>query len=81
MQENIKNNMEELATEHINFMNPFLALDNEEALKSRLFEELEAQYHLTVDEVNHAVDKAYAELAQVRTDIQNKGEEDTCLPC
>jgi len=73
--ENIKNNMEELATEHINFMNPFLALDNEEALKSRLFEELEAQYHLTVDEVNHAVDKAYAELAQVRTDIQNKGEE------
>ena len=73
--ENIKNNMEELATENINFMNPFLALDNEEALKSRLFEELEAQYHLTVDEVNHAVDKAYAELAQVRTDIQNKGEE------
>ena len=25
----------------VNFMNPFLALDNEEALKSRLFEELE----------------------------------------
>ena len=73
--ENIKNNMEELATEHINFMNPFLALDNEEALKSRLFEELEAQYHLTADEINHAVDKAYAELSQVRTDIQNKGEE------
>ena len=37
-------------------MNPFLALDNEEALKSRLFEELEAQYHLTADEINHAVD-------------------------
>ena len=73
--ENIKNNMEELATEHINFMNPFLALDNEEALKSRLFEELEAQYHLAADEINHAVDKAYAELSQVRTDIQNKGEE------
>ena len=73
--ENIKNNMEELATEHINFMNPFLALDNEEALKSRLFEELQAQYHLAADEINHAVDKAYAELSQVRTDIQNKGEE------
>ncbi len=76
--ENIKNNMEELRDPNVlfmNFMNPFLALDNEEALKSRLFEELEAQYHLTVDEVNHAVDKAYAELAQVRTDIQNKGEE------
>ena len=30
---------------------------------------------MTADEINHAVDKAYAELSQVRTDIQNKGEE------
>ena len=27
---------------------------------------------MTADEINHAVDKAYAELSQVRTDIQNK---------
>lgn len=73
--ENIKNNMEELATEHINFMNPFLALDNENALKSRLFEELAEMYSLTSEEVDRAVTLAYEELDQVRKDVQNKGEE------
>lgn len=74
--ENIKNNMEELETEHINFMNPFLALDNEEALKPRLFEELKKHYDdLTSEEVDHAVTRAYEELQQVREDIQTKGEE------
>lgn len=73
--ENIKNNMEELETEHINFMNPFLALDNEEALKSRLLEELNVHYDLNAEEVNRAVTKAYKELAQVRDDIRKKGED------
>lgn len=73
--ENIKNNMEELETEHINFMNPFLALDNEEALKTRLFEEMEKHFSISSEEVNHAVTMAYKELSRARTDIQNKGEE------
>lgn len=73
--ENIKNNMEELSTEHINFMNPFLALDNEEALKTRLFEELGELYSLTSTEVDRAVTLAYEELDQVRKDVQSKGEE------
>lgn len=74
--ENIKNNMEELATKNINFMNPFLALDNEEALKPRLWEELKQHYEdITSDEVDRAVTRAYEELQQVRDDIQNKGEE------
>lgn len=73
--ENIKNNMEELSTENIHFMNPFLALDNEDALKSRLFEELKESYSLSLEEVERAVTLAYEELDQVRTDIQNKGEE------
>ena len=74
--ENIKNNMEELTTKNINFMNPFLALDNEEALKPRLWEELKQHYEdITSDEVDRAVTRAYEELQQVREDIQNKGEE------
>lgn len=73
--ENIKNNMEELSTEHINFMNPFIALDNEEALKARLLEELNEQYHLTSNEVNRAVTMAYKEQDRFREDIQQKGEE------
>ena len=74
--ENIKNNMEELTTKNINFMNPFLALDNEDALKPRLWEELKQHYEdITSDEVDRAVTRAYEELQQVRDDIQNKGEE------
>src|SRR5699024_5733773 len=37
--ENIKNNVEELKTEHVDFMNPFLAFTNEEILTKRLVEE------------------------------------------
>ena len=33
--ENIKNNVEELAEEHVNFMNPFMAFTNEEILTKR----------------------------------------------
>ncbi|MCI5622632.1 2-hydroxyacyl-CoA dehydratase [Anaerostipes sp.] len=73
--ENIKNNMEELQTKGINFMNPFLALDNEDALKSRLFEEMKKHFTVSSNEVEHAVTKAYDELEAVRKDIQTKGEE------
>ena len=37
--ENIKNNVEELITEHIDFRNPFLSFENEEILAKRLREE------------------------------------------
>ena len=73
--ENIKNNMEELRTENISFMNPFLALDNEEALKPRLFEELGEKYGIDAPEISDAVRAAFDELDSVRKDIQNQGEE------
>ena len=73
--ENIKNNMEELSTENINFMNPFIALDNESALKDRLLEELGEKYGLTSGEVDHAVTLAYREQDQFHKDVQNQGEE------
>ena len=73
--ENIKNNMEELRDPDVLFMNPFLALDNEEALKGRLFDELSQHYDVTREEINQAVDAAYKESEQVREDIRTKGEE------
>ena len=73
--ENIKNNMEELRDPDILFMNPFLALDNEEALKVRLYDELSKHFDVTKEEINHAVEEAYKEAAQVRKDVQAKGEE------
>ncbi len=73
--ENIKNNMEELRDPDVLFLNPFLALDNADALKVRLMEELSQHYDVTKEEISDAVDAAYKESAQVRQDIQTKGEE------
>ncbi len=73
--ENIKNNMEELMDPDVLFMNPFLALDNAEALKDRLFTELSVHYNVTREEISQAVDAAYQEAEQVRKDIRTKGEE------
>ena len=46
-----------------------------DALKVRLLEELSQHYDVTKEEINEAVDAAYAESKQVRLDIQAKGEE------
>ena len=73
--ENIKNNMEELRDPSVLFLNPFLALDNAQVLKSRLFDELSIHFDVTEDEISEAVDAAYAEAALMRRDIQTKGEE------
>ena len=73
--ENIKNNMEELRDPDILFMNPFLALDNPEALKERLYVELKRNYNVTPEEISLAVDASYKEAEQVREDIRHKGEE------
>ena len=37
--ENIKNNVEEIKTEHVDFRNPFLSFENREILEKRLCEE------------------------------------------
>ncbi|MDD5949850.1 MAG: acyl-CoA dehydratase activase-related protein, partial [Lachnospiraceae bacterium] len=73
--ENIKNNMEELETENIHFMNPFLPFDAPEALKEQLYLTLKDQYDIPRKEINQAVDAAYAEAKACRRDIQKKGEE------
>ncbi|MDD4371015.1 MAG: acyl-CoA dehydratase activase-related protein [Anaerostipes sp.] len=73
--ENIKNNMEELKDDTIHFMNPFLALDNEDALSPRLVEEFDERYHISLSEMKKAVRAAYEESEQSKKDIRQKGEE------
>lgn len=73
--ENIKNNMDELKDPSINFINPFVALDNVSALIKRLYEELGEYFDIPKQEIQDAVAAAYAEADQVRLDIQRKGEE------
>ena len=72
--EAIKNNMDELKANNINFMEPFLSLDNEKELAKRITDEFK-MFNVTLDEVKVAVDKASKERDAFKKDIQNKGEE------
>ena len=70
--ENIKNNVEELITEHIDFRNPFLSFENEEILAKRLREEF---LDIPKAEVTAAVSAAWKEMMQSKEDVRKKGEE------
>ncbi|MDD5945389.1 MAG: acyl-CoA dehydratase activase-related protein [Clostridia bacterium] len=72
--ENIKNNVEELRTENIDFINPFLSLSDTDVVKKRMSEELE-KYGITKGEVAKAVDKGWDEWTAFREDMHKKGEE------
>ncbi|MDO5350264.1 MAG: acyl-CoA dehydratase activase-related protein [Lachnospiraceae bacterium] len=81
--ENIKNNVEELETEHVTFMNPFLAFTNEEVLTAALVREFlaafgprsKAEHPMTREEITKAAHAAWLELEASRRDIEKKGEE------
>lgn len=75
--ENIKNNVEELYTEHIRFLNPFLALTDEETAAKRLVEIFgdEYEFHIPAEEVMEAAHLGWEEMLQTRLDMQKKGEE------
>ena len=70
--ENIKNNVEELKTENIDFRNPFISFENEAILAKRLHEEFP---DIPSGEIKAAVLDAWKELMQSREDMHKKGEE------
>jgi len=70
----LKNNIDGLRDEDIVFKNPFIALDNKEKLKERLYEEIK-EFGVSKDEIDNAVNKAWDEQENVRQDIRKKGEE------
>ncbi|MBU5471399.1 2-hydroxyacyl-CoA dehydratase [Falcatimonas sp. MSJ-15] len=72
--ENIKNNVEELKNNNINFMNMFLSFTNKETVSKRLVEEF-VKMDIPASEIKKAVDLAWTELNNCREDIKRKGEE------
>lgn len=70
----IKNNMDVIRYNNINFMSCFLPIDNEERLSKRLFEELQ-ELGIGKEEIKTAVRKAYIEDNNAKNDIREKGEE------
>ena len=73
--ENIKNNVEELKTEQIRFLNPFLAFTNEEIVTDRLVEIFKEEFDIPQNEVTFAASEAWKELAKAHADIEKKGDE------
>ena len=72
--ENIKNNVEELKDESIDFQNPFLSLESEEIVRKRLVEVISEHNNIPAKEISDAVHKAWAELESARHDMQKAGE-------
>ena len=73
--ENIKNNVEELQSEDIRFMNPFMAFTDREVLKKRLEDIFHKEFGISKVETSAAVNAAWDELISSRDDMRRKGEE------
>ena len=71
--ENIKNNVEELKTENIDFRNPFMSFESEEKISKRLVEEFSS--YIPATEIKSAVKAGWDEMMACRQDVRNKGEE------
>jgi len=70
----IHNNMDSVRAEGINFIYPFMNLDDIPSVKRQLYKAL-SSFGISKKEVNSACDKAFAELAVFKSDIRQKGEE------
>lgn len=71
--ENIRGNMDILRKKHIDFLQPFLPINDKKRMAARLYEELGAHEGLKKEEIVEAVDEAYKELAQYRQDVRDYG--------
>ena len=71
----IKNNVEEIKTNNIKFMNPFLPFEPKQLMKRMLELEEFKEYNFTKKELKEAIAKAEAEYQKCREDIHNKGKE------
>ena len=72
----LRNNVEALRRNHnVTFLNPFLPIDNKYRLAERLYEELGQRFSISRDEINKAVEAAWAEQKKFREEVKEKGEE------
>ena len=71
----IKNNVEELKTNNIKFMNPFLPFESKQLMERMLELDEFKEYKFTKKELKNAIAKAQAEYQKCREDIHNKGKE------
>ena len=73
--ENIKNNVDEITSGQVRFLNPFMSFTNKKVLSKRLAEIFREEFDIPVSEVRAAADTAWQELANTREEMKKKGEE------
>ena len=73
--ENIKNNVDEITSGQMRFLNPFLAFTDEEVLSKELVSCFTREFDIPESEIRDAVSEGWKELAMVRREIMQKGEE------
>ncbi len=74
--ENIKNNVDEITSGKVRFLNPFMAFTSEEILTKQLVKVFGKEFpDITSSEVRAAGAKAWAEQNAFRQDMTDKGEE------
>ena len=73
--ENIKNNVDEITSGQVRFLNPFFSFASKEALGKQLGQVFQREFSIPPKETLAAVDAGWQELAAMREDIRRKGEE------
>lgn len=73
--ENIKNNVDEITSGQVRFLNPFMSFASLEALSGQLVKTFTEEFDIPAGEIRSAAAAAWEELARAREDIRRKGEE------
>ncbi len=73
--ENIKNNVDEITSGKVRFLNPFMSFDSKEILAKQLKQVFAEEFAIPQEETQAAVDAGWEELARMREEIRRKGEE------
>ena len=71
----LKNNVEDLKTHNIKFLNPFLPFDKKNLVKKLMELDEFKEYNFTKRELEEAADKAEAEYQKCKKNIRDKGTE------
>lgn len=70
----IRNNMDELRADGMNYMYPFINLSDKDSFKKQMLKTLK-HFGTTENEIESAAEKAFAEMQNYKDDIRKKGEE------
>ncbi len=73
--ENIRGNMDIIREKNVDFLEPFLPINDKKKMVKRLYQELGDREGISRTEIARATTKAYAELASYREEVRQRGAE------